>query len=88
MEAWDFSYDDDEGIYIKDGIKAGQYSVKINDKKLKQVLVDNDDLSLLTYEQFVGEYNQCKAEFEKEYTNINYIYKDKNGKVTSNIKKT
>ena len=87
LEAWNFSYDDDEGIYIKDGIKAGQYSIKINDKKLKQVLVDNDDLSLLTYEQFVKEYNQCKAEFEKEYTNINYIYKDKNGKVTSNIKK-
>ena len=87
IERWYFSYEDDEGVFIEDGIKAGQYAVNINEKKFKEILTDRGILSFITYEQFAYEYKQYKAEFEKDYTNINYIYKDKNGKVTSNIKK-
>lgn len=87
LEKWYFSYDDEEGTFIKDGIKAGQYAVNINETKFKEILSEEDILSFITYEQFAHEYKQHKSEFEKEYTNINYIYKDSKGRVTSNLKK-
>ncbi len=87
LETWDFSYEDDEDIiHIEDGIKAGKYAIKVNDAKLKDILLELDKITFLTYEQFLEAYKQKKTSLEARYNNIHYIYKDKNGKVFSNVK--
>ena len=84
IEAWKFLYDD--GEYVEEGIRAGQYAVKVNDARLKYFLMEIDKITYLTYEQFSDDYKQKMTSFENRYKNIHYIYKDKNGKVFSNVK--
>ena len=84
IEHWSFLYED--GEYVDEGIRAGQYAVKVNDAKLKYFLMEIDKITYLTYEQFLDDYKQKMTSFENRYKNIHYIYKDKDGKVFSNVK--
>ena len=67
-------------------MSAGTYAITVDDRVLGEHLAGESDMSFVSYKQFKQAYEKEKAEFEYRFKNINYIYKDKNGKVFSNIK--
>lgn len=67
-------------------MSAGTYAITVDDRVLGEHLAGESDMSFVSYKQFKQAYEKEKAEFEYSFKNINYIYKDKNGKVFSNIK--
>ena len=75
----------DYGNYIED-MAAGTYAITIDDEKLREYLADKGEMSFVNYKQFRTAYETSKADFEDKYKNIYYIYKDKSGKLISNIK--
>ena len=67
-------------------MSAGTYAITVDDRVLGEHLAGESDMSFVSYKQFRTAYEKSKADFEDRYKNIYYIYKDKNGKVFSNIK--
>ena len=67
-------------------MSAGTYAITVDDRVLGEHLAGESEMSFVSYKQFRTAYEKSKADFEERYKNIYYIYKDKNGKVFSNIK--
>ena len=78
------AYELDYGGYTE-FLSGGTYAITVNDERLKELLVDRDNTSFMNYKQFRAAYEESKADFENRYKNIYFIYKDKNGKLISNV---
>lgn len=78
-------YEIDYGEYTET-MDAGTYAITVDGAILGEYLADESDMSFVSYKQFRTAYEESKAYFENSYKNIYYIYKDKNGKLISNIK--
>lgn len=83
VELPDVYFEDDDGM--ESIITGGKYTLKINEKRAKEILCANGKLSELINYDSMEEVKESFG-FDQSYKNINYIVKTYSGDVLTNLK--